>query len=1232
MSKTKLMNKMFAVLLVFTFVAGLVSTSIPQTAYAAEDTKIDVKKLIADIEDKDVKEAVSRLAAFEIIHGKEDGKYHPEDMVTREEFAKILVTSLKMDTAAKAGLGFTHFKDVEATRWSAGYIGIAAGHGLIKGYPDGTFKPANQVSYAEAITMLVRALGYKDEFLSGQWPANYLAKAGEKEITKKVKFTDAYGFANRGDVAIMVNNTLDAKVVKVVEYTAGAIKYEERDVTLLEDKLNIEKLEDVRVVANKRIDDGLKEDEVTLRIFSEKKKKDDFDDKDYTFVGNVNPELVLGEEVNAYLNDDDEVIYLEKKDSDKVYFDYVQKVILKDKKIEKLDLAKADDDYEFDENALIYYLDGDKYKVAKLDSDERIDLDRSIFEGKVGKFVIRNRKIIYAEVMDMGEAYPWMVVFENKDGLLKGICADDDEFEIDLTKDGNYDGVIILDSEGYELDVDDIEKGNLIYVQKQEYDGDDYAVVRVVKNNILEGKLDRVQDNKVKIGKEERKVVYFDNDGGRNFQAYYSVDGGDEIKQFNPKSSEFIDDMDDADEENMVAYTDAVGRIAYFVTEAEAASGYKYGIVTRVYADNDRIKVFTIADDGEDDEFVYKVEEEKNVTHARVLDKYGRKLSESDYKDSKNLRPLKEGSVIKFKLNKNGEIAEDKLYVMDPANLWKITTKNDFGKDYLPKAKMINPDPDNASEKDFGGAGIDFEETGSYVTFAVDDNVVIIDAENYKFKTNGDKDKIENIKEKYFADINNADDFAKGNWKDLSKANGIDSYFYVFCDDDKEVNAKAVIFLGRGSGSAANDEIAIYAIKKWYKAGDTYIDYVAYDENKTESRVVDNDNNTFFKNYGKEHPYIAKVKSNGKLEIITPGKSKDGFDIYFGKVAERKSDSIKLEGTYVVTGDDIYKNNSKAGSGDKLEKMFSISNKTVVYEEDSKKSTSNLAAGDVVLMVVEKETNARVIERLIDSEKTKILKVIGEEGSGETEPEVDKGVVTYINTAGKTFEVDGKYTYAIDEETRLVEDGETKAMGIVEILATLAKGDKVEVKDNVITRESTDDARAAKAVEEMFLALPKAEDVVYADKEDIEDATDAYAALTDAQKALVSNAAKDHANAAVAALDIILAMDVTGVGAKIGTNYYGELVLVNSKVSDVENIEISLYLGTTKQATITATAKVYEDFPDNKTIGGTFVAGDPYWTMAGTVGTGLNAPNLVVAKVTFASGMVVEVSSTTIYE
>lgn len=117
------------------------------------------------------------------------------------------------------------------------------------------------------------------------------------------------------------------------------------------------------------------------------------------------------------------------------------------------------------------------------------------------------------------------------------------------------------------------------------------------------------------------------------------------------------------------------------------------------------------------------------------------------------------------------------------------------------------------------------------------------------------------------------------------------------------------------------------------------------------------------------------------------------------------------------------------------------------------------------------------------------------------------GLFPYINTSGKTFEVDGKYTYAIDEETRLVEDGETKAMGIVEILATLAKGDKVEVKDNVITRESTELSRKIAKVEELLLALPTKDKVVYGDKAQIEAARAAFTALG-SDNAKVSEKAK----------------------------------------------------------------------------------------------------------------------------
>lgn len=69
--------------------------------------------------------------------------------------------------------------------------------------------------------------------------------------------------------------------------------------------------------------------------------------------------------------------------------------------------------------------------------------------------------------------------------------------------------------------------------------------------------------------------------------------------------------------------------------------------------------------------------------------------------------------------------------------------------------------------------------------------------------------------------------------------------------------------------------------------------------------------------------------------------------------------------------------------------MFNISNRTIVYEEDNKKNTSNLSAGDIVLMVVEKGTNARVIERVIDN-KHKLEDIIA--GKEVKEDDEDKEV------------------------------------------------------------------------------------------------------------------------------------------------------------------------------------------------------------------------------------------------
>jgi hypothetical protein len=884
------LKKVLALLVVFTMMLSTV-------AFAASPV------LTSDIEDENVKAAVERLAAFGIVAGKDDGKYHPEEELTREQFAKLVVEALGLGKAAEAAKGSSQFEDVEADRWSAGYISVAAGQGIIKGTGDGKFNPEAPVTYPQAVTMLVRALGYKDEFLSGVWPSNYVAKAAELKITNKVKYSTT-GAVDRGSAALMVDNTLDAKVVKVDTYEGSNIKYYESKKTLLEDKLEITKCENTRIVANKRIDDGLDEDEVTVLFLKDVEDSlgnvlyDEGDEKDLKIVEGLNVEPILGEEATVYLNDDDEIVYAERENDDKAKFDYVEEVAVnKNGKVTQVSLVAFDDDYKFADDAYVYVLDGDKYSnMATNDSSANyINADSSDILGHVGKFVVKNNKIVYAEIFDGSEAAPWVLVKENKDGFIKGINETDEAFELDLTEDGDYDGVIVLDTAGNKVALNDIAAGNLIYVQKQSYDGDDYAVVRVVTGNKVTGTLDKVKDDKITVSGKEIKVVHY-SDGATNYQSFYSVNDGEDVEYW--KGSKWSSDMEDADDADIAVYLDAVGRVAYFTTEVEATSGYKYGIVTKIYNEGEKLKIYTVAEDGDGDEIIYSLEDADYVgieIAAAQLNEYGQKPS--TYKLTKKLEV---GDVVKFKLNKDGEIAEDELYVA--MTLWSLQSGKDFGKDSIPA-----------------------KTNGTTNSFAVGKDLVIIDGKNA-------------------GPSQDTDEFGIVKWADMAEKDYHEDYsFYVFADDDNSIDLKAVVFVGSKGADAADDEQAIYVIEKWTKGGDDYIKYVAYDGSVSEIEVDSG--------LGKdERPYIAKKKSDGTFALYTSDEGEGDFAYVAGVVYAKDGDVIEVR-----TGANSYA-------------TYKMSGKTVVYEEDTKKSTSNLRVGDAIYMIVEDGVNARVIERLIDSE------------------------------------------------------------------------------------------------------------------------------------------------------------------------------------------------------------------------------------------------------------------------
>ena len=104
----------------------------------------------------------------------------------------------------------TVFSDVKPSYWAAPYINMAAkGKNIISGYADGKFHPDRTVTVGQAVTILLRMLGYKDEDVGGVWPDSYMAEAALIGLTDGVSGTGNEGLT-RGQAAKLFLNLLRA--------------------------------------------------------------------------------------------------------------------------------------------------------------------------------------------------------------------------------------------------------------------------------------------------------------------------------------------------------------------------------------------------------------------------------------------------------------------------------------------------------------------------------------------------------------------------------------------------------------------------------------------------------------------------------------------------------------------------------------------------------------------------------------------------------------------------------------------------------------------------------------------------------------------------------------------------------------------------------------------------------------------------------------------------------------
>ena len=178
MNKNKFSKRLMSYVLVFAMMATLF---MPATSYAM-GTIDDIKGHWAENEIKEMMEG-------EIIDGYPDGSFRPDNPIKRAEFAALLVRAF--DLEIKEGKVF----DDTRGHWAENIITTAYGHGIIRGYSERSFGPDDLISREQVLVMLVRALGdinlespediiFTDQDQISSWAREDVLKAGFAQISK----------------------------------------------------------------------------------------------------------------------------------------------------------------------------------------------------------------------------------------------------------------------------------------------------------------------------------------------------------------------------------------------------------------------------------------------------------------------------------------------------------------------------------------------------------------------------------------------------------------------------------------------------------------------------------------------------------------------------------------------------------------------------------------------------------------------------------------------------------------------------------------------------------------------------------------------------------------------------------------------------------------------------------------------------------------------------------------
>lgn len=178
------------------------------------------KAYYSDTDSNSIEDAILSLKSFQIISGYTDGTFKTDNKLTRAEFCKLAVYAMGLQDEIDKYSSLISFSDVSVGHWAIGFINIASEKGILNGYGDGRFGPEENITYAQAATVLLRILGYSVEDIGTMWPEDYIAASERLGISSNFNI-DADDTITRGQAFIMLKNMMCSKKADGKSYSAS---------------------------------------------------------------------------------------------------------------------------------------------------------------------------------------------------------------------------------------------------------------------------------------------------------------------------------------------------------------------------------------------------------------------------------------------------------------------------------------------------------------------------------------------------------------------------------------------------------------------------------------------------------------------------------------------------------------------------------------------------------------------------------------------------------------------------------------------------------------------------------------------------------------------------------------------------------------------------------------------------------------------------------------------------